>query len=94
MYQQSYFHMTLYHIVSYNLILYYDLILNWVKNMLHYGFVSSDINCIAWYVLIKIMYRIYKVLYPTITLANKIRYFNKKKTQQTVKKSQNVKSIR
>lgn len=37
------------------------------------------------------MYRIYKVLYHTITLANEIKYFNKKETQQTVKKTKMLK---
>lgn len=52
MYQQSYFHITLYHIVLYNIIFisWFDIVLG---NMLHYGFVSVIWQCIAWYVIIE-----------------------------------------
>lgn len=68
--QKSYVYVIKYHIVSYNMISYDNLILYCVI-MLHYGIVSYEMTLFCMICYDKIMYCMNTILCHTITLANK-----------------------
>lgn len=68
--KKSYVYVIKYHIVSYNMISYDNLILYCVI-MLHYGIVSYEMTLFCMICYDKIMFCINTILCHTITLANK-----------------------